>query len=96
MAHHGPENLFIATLKIVGSFTLLMFINVPLTLVMLAVTAVMATYAFVQNYRKRIIFRQNRVRMAGLNARLQDSLGGIRVVKGFGNERVDRRVWPCQ
>ena len=39
----------------------------------------MATYAFVQNYRKRIIFRQNRVRMAGLNARLQDSLGGISV-----------------
>ena len=89
VAHHGPENLFIATLKIVGSFTLLMFINVPLTLVMLAVTAVMATYAFVQNYRKRIIFRQNRVRMAGLNARLQDSLGGIRVVKGFGNERIE-------
>lgn len=46
VAHHGPENLFIATLKIVGSFVLLMFINVPLTLVMLAVTAVMATYAF--------------------------------------------------
>ena len=89
VAHHGPENLFIATLKIVGSFTLLMFINVPLTLVMLAVTAVMATYAFVQNYRKRIIFRQNRVRMAGLNARLQDSLGGIRVVKGFGNEHIE-------
>ena len=89
VAHHGPENLFIATLKIVGSFVLLMFINVPLTMVMLAVTAVMATYAFVQNYRKRIIFRQNRVRMAGLNARLQDSLGGIRVVKGFGNEHIE-------
>ncbi len=89
VAHHGPENLFIATLKIVGSFVLLMFINVPLTLVMLAVTAVMATYAFVANYRKRTIFRQNRVRMAGLNARLQDSLGGIRVVKGFGNEHIE-------
>ncbi len=49
----------------------------------------MATYAFVQNYRKRLIFRQNRVRMAGLNARLQDSLGGIRVVKGFGNEHIE-------
>lgn len=89
VAHHGPENLFIATLKIVGSFALLMMINVPLTLVMLAVTAVMATYAFVQNYRKRVIFKQNRVRMAGINARLQDSLGGIRVVKGFGNEGIE-------
>ena len=89
VAHHGPENLFIATLKIVGSFVLLMFINVPLTLVMLAVTLVMATYSFVQNYRKRIIFRQNRVKMAGINSRLQDSLGGIRVVKGFGNEDIE-------
>lgn len=89
VAHHGPENLFIATLKIVGSFALLMMINVPLTLVMLAVTVVMATYAFVQNYRKRVIFKQNRVKMAGINARLQDSLGGIRVVKGFGNEAVE-------
>lgn len=89
VAHHGPENLFIATLKIVGSFALLMMINVPLTLVMLAVTAVMATYSFVQNYRKRVIFKQNRVKMAGINSRLQDSLGGIRVVKGFGNEAVE-------
>lgn len=89
VAHHGPENLFIATCKIVGSFILLMMINVPLTLVMLAVTAVMATYSFVQNYRKRVIFRQNRVKMAGVNTRLQDSLGGIRVVKGFGNEAVE-------
>lgn len=89
VAHHGPENLFIATCKIVGSFVLLMLINVPLTLVMLAVTAIMAAYAFVQNYRKRIIFRQNRVKMAGMNTRLQDSLGGIRVVKGFGNEAVE-------
>ena len=89
VAHHGPENLFIATCKIIGSFVLLMMINVPLTLVMLAVTAVMAAYSFAQNYRKRVIFKQNRVKMAGVNSRLQDSLGGIRVVKGFGNEALE-------
>ena len=89
LAHHGPENLFICTLKIVGSFVLLFMINVPLTAIMLAATAVMAAYAFWRNYRKRVIFTENRRKMADINARLQDSLGGIRVVKSFGNEGVE-------
>ena len=89
LAHHGPENLFICILKIVGSFVLLFMINVPLTAIMLAATAVMAAYAFWRNYRKRVIFTENRRKMADINARLQDSLGGIRVVKSFGNEGVE-------
>ena len=89
VAHHGPENLFIATVKIIGSFVLLTTVNVPLTLVMLAVTLVMVGYSGVQNYRKRVIWRANRQKMAGINTRLQDSLGGIRVVKGFGNEAIE-------
>ncbi len=89
LAHHGPENLFICILKIAGSFVLLFMINVPLTAIMLAATAVMAAYAFWRNYRKRVIFTENRRKMADINARLQDSLGGIRVVKSFGNEGVE-------
>ena len=89
LAHHGPENLFICILKIAGSFVLLFMINVPLTAIMLAATAVMAAYAFWRNYRKRVIFTENRKKMADINARLQDSLGGIRVVKSFGNEGVE-------
>ena len=89
LAHHGPENLFICILKIAGSFVLLFMINVPLTAIMLAATAVMAAYAFWRNYRKRVIFTENRRKMADINARLQDSLGGIRVVKSFGNEPVE-------
>ncbi|RDB61777.1 thiamine ABC transporter permease [Gordonibacter sp. 28C] len=89
LAHHGPENLFICILKIVGSFVLLFMINVPLTAIMLAATAVMAAYAFWRNYKKRVIFTENRKKMADINARLQDSLGGIRVVKSFGNEGVE-------
>ena len=89
VAHHGPENLFIALFKIIGSFVLLLMVNVPLTLIMLLVTVAMAVYTAVSNYRRRTIFRQNRVRMATMNARLQDSLGGIRVVKGFGNEKIE-------
>ena len=89
VAHHGPENLFIAFFKIIGSFALLFMVNVPLTLIMLGVTVVMVIYTAVANYRRRVIFRQNRVRMARMNARLQDSLGGIRIVKGFGNEHIE-------
>lgn len=89
LAHHGPENIFICSLKIVGSFVLLFFINVPLTLIMLACTAIMAAYAAWINYRKRVIFTENRRTMAGVNSRIQDALGGMRVVKSFGNEALE-------
>ena len=89
LAHHGPENIFICSLKIVGSFVLLFFINVPLTLIMLACTVVMAAYAAWTNYRKRVIFAENRRTMAGVNSRIQDALGGMRVVKSFGNEMLE-------
>lgn len=89
LAHHGPENIFICSLKIVGSFVLLFFINVPLTLIMLACTVVMAAYAAWTNYRKRVIFTENRRTMAGVNSRIQDALGGMRVVKSFGNEMLE-------
>lgn len=90
LAHHGPENLFICTLKIVGSFVLLFMINVPLTAIMLLATLVMAALSFALNYRRRMVFRENRERMAGINATVQDSLGGIRVVKSFGGEAAER------
>ena len=89
LAHHGPENLFICLLKIIGSFALLFMVNVPLTAAMLVATALMAAYAAWRNYRKRVIFTENRRKMADINAQLQDSLGGIRVVKSFGNEGVE-------
>lgn len=86
LAHHGPENLFICALKILGSFALLLAVSVPLTLGLLAVTALMVVYAVWRNYIRRTIFRENRERMADVNERVQDALGGIRVVKSFGNE----------
>lgn len=89
LAHHGPENLFICVLKIVGSFVLLFAINIPLTAIMLGVTIIMAASSFVLNYRRRAVFRENRERMAGINATVQDSLGGIRVVKSFGGEAAE-------
>lgn len=91
LAHHGPENLLICSLKIVGSFVLLSMVSLPLALGLAAVTALMAVYAVWRNYIRRTIFRENRERMAGINARVQDSLGGIRVVKSFGNEAAELR-----
>lgn len=91
LAHHGPENLFISFLKIFGSFLLLLWINIPLTMILLAVTLVMMAFSFRQNRRMRAVFTDNRRKIAGVNASLQDSLAGIRVVKSFANEDLERR-----
>lgn len=91
LAHHGPENLFISFLKIFGSFLLLLWINIPLTMILLAVTLVMMAFSFRQNRRMRAVFTDNRRKIADVNASLQDSLAGIRVVKSFANEDLERR-----
>lgn len=90
LAHHGPENLFISFLKILGSFILLFWLNVPLTLILLAVTALMVAFSLAQNRKMRAVFMDNRRKIAGINAGLQDSLAGIRVVKSFANEALEQ------
>ena len=90
LAHHGPENIFISLLKIVGSFVLMMMINVPMTLILAAVTVVMIVFSMVENKKMRAIFLDNRKKIAGVNSQVQDSLAGIRVVKSFGNEGLER------
>lgn len=90
LAHHGPENLFISILKIVGAIVLLLLIHVKLTLTLLAVVAVMLVFCFVQNRKMRAVFTDNRQKIGKVNARVQDSLGGIRVVKSFANEMLER------
>lgn len=89
LAHHGPENLFISALKIIGSFALLMLINVKMTLILLCVTIIMVTFSFYQNRKLKAIFMDNRKKIANVNSRVQDSLAGIRVVKSFANEEVE-------
>ena len=78
-AHHGPENVFISLLKIIGSFLLLLYIHVPLTLILIAVTLVMLIFSMLQNKKMQATFMDNRRKIAGVNASLQDSLAGIRV-----------------
>lgn len=95
LAHHGPENIFISLLKIFGSFALLLWINVPMTLILLAVTLVMLVFSVWQNKKMRAVFMDNRRKIAGVNASLQDSLAGIRVVKSFANETVEHEKFSA-
>ncbi len=90
LAHHGPENIFISVVKIIGSFILLMRINVPMTLCLVAVVVCMAIFAIGQNKKMRATFRDNRKKIAGINSSLQDTLGGIRVVKSFTGEDLEK------
>ena len=90
LAHHGPENLFISLIKIIGSFVLLMRINVPMTLLLALVVVCMAAFSYFQNGRMRATFADNRRKIAGINVSLQDTLGGIRVVKSFAGEEIEK------
>lgn len=90
LAHHGPENIFISVVKIIGSFILLMRINVPMTLCLLAVVICMACFSVSQNKKMRRTFSDNRRKIAGINSSLQDTLGGIRVVKSFTGEEIEQ------
>ena len=89
LAHHGPETIFLSVIKIVGSFVLLMLINIPMTLILLGVTVIMAAFSFSRNRKMRAVFMDNRKKIAAVNARAQDSLAGIRVVKSFANEEIE-------
>lgn len=88
-AHHGPEDIFISAIKIIGTFTVLSFINIKMTLILLAFTMVMLYFSMYYNRKMKKVFAQNRERIARVNAITQDSLGGIRVVKSFANEEIE-------
>ena len=89
-AHHGPENLFISLIKIVGSFIFLFLINWLLALPLLALVVLMIFFSYHQNRRMRATFMDNRRKIGDINSRLQDTLSGIRVVQSFANEDIER------
>lgn len=91
LAHHGPENVFISAVKIIGSFIILMFINPTMTFILLVVTVIMIVFSFYQNKNMQKIFFDNRKKMGNINSSVQDSLLGIRVVKSFANEDIERK-----
>ena len=88
-AHHGPENLFISLVKIVGSFIFLFLINKKLALPLIVLVILMFLFSFRQNQKMQRTFMENRKKIGSVNASLQDSLGGIRVVQSFANEDIE-------
>lgn len=89
-AHHGPENLFISLIKIVGSFVFLFLINWRLAIPLLILVFVMFMFSMRQNKRMQETFMDNRKKIGDVNSSLQDTLAGIRVVQSFANENVER------
>ena len=86
-AHHGPENLFISLVKIIGAFVFLFFINKKLAFPLIIL--VMFWFSFKQNARMQTTFMENRRKIGDVNASLQDTLSGIRVVQSFANEDIE-------
>ena len=89
-AHHGPENLFISLIKIVGSFVFLFLINWRLAIPLLVLVVFMLVFSYGQNKRMQATFMDNRRKIGGVNSSLQDTLAGIRVVQSFANEEIER------
>ena len=89
-AHHGPENLFISLVKTVGAFIFLFFINKKLALPLILLVIVMFVFSFRQNAKMQETFMENRRKIGDVNASLQDTLSGIRVVQSFANEDIER------
>lgn len=89
-AHHCPEEFFIAGIKIVGGFAILCSFNVPLTVLIFAILPLMLLCTRWFNKRMRQVFRERRVQTGELNAQVEDSLLGIRVVKSFAGEDLEK------
>ena len=88
-AHHCPEELFITFLKIIVSFIILLGVNVPLTIIIFAIIPVMLVCAMSFRGKMRYAFKKSRIQVGELNAQIEDTLLGIRVVKSFANEDIE-------
>ncbi len=89
LAHHGPENFFICTITIVGSFVYLCMIDVALTLIIFACVPLLVAVSLVLNKRMNAVFMESRKSIAVVNAALESSISGIRVTKAFTNSAVE-------
>jgi ATP-binding cassette, subfamily B, bacterial len=94
--HHGPEDILISIMKFVGTFTILIHINVELTLIIFLFLPIMAIYAFYFNRRMNIALRKSKDRIEDTNAQVEDSLSGIRVVKSFTNEQIETKKFAYE
>lgn len=91
LLHHGPEDVLISLIKIIGSFAILVTVNAKLTFVAFAFVPVMLVFAVYYNKKMKSAFAQNRAKVADINSQIEDSLSGIRVVKSFANEKEEMK-----
>ena len=91
LCHHGPEDVLISVIKVVGAFVILLQVNVYLTLIVFAFIPVMIVFASIVRKKMRRAFRKNREKIADINAEIEDNLSGIRVVKSFANEEMEKQ-----
>lgn len=89
LCHHGPEDIVISIIKFVGTFIILININLPITLIVFAFIPIMFAFAYHMKNKMNQAFRKNRERIAEINAQIEDNLSGIRVVKSFANENKE-------
>ena len=89
LLHHGPEDILISLIKIVGALIILSRINGPLTLTVTCFLPFIFCFALFLNRKMKHAYRQNRVKMADINGQIEDNLSGIRVVKSFANEEIE-------
>ena len=90
LAHHGPENLFIATFTAIGAFTYLMFIDWLLGLILLAAIPILFFLTWFFRRKFRSAMRRSKKAIASINARLESSISGVRVTKAFTNEEIEK------
>ena len=95
LLHHGPEDLVISVIKIIGSFVILMTVNVRLALIMFAFIPVMVIFAFYFNGKMKTAIVHKREKIADINSQIEDSLAGIRVVKSFANENEEMKKFKA-
>lgn len=90
LMHHGPENIVISLIKIIGAFVIMMCISPVLTLSAFALVPVMLAYAYFFNGKMKRAFKRNREKISDINSQIEDNLSGIRVVKSFANEDIEK------
>lgn len=90
LMHHGPENIVISVMKIAGAFVIMMCISTSLTAAAFALVPVMFVYAYFFNKKMKRAFKRNREQIAKINSQIEDNLSGIRVVKSFANEEIEK------
>ena len=90
LLHHGPEDVVISFIKFVGTLSILAWMNWRLALAAFVLIPVMFVYAYILNKKMKRAFKTNREKVADINARIEDNLSGIRVVKSFANEKIER------